>query len=35
MYSALGLETISPTKVFSQLLREKIEAPVGKESGKK
>ena len=25
MYSALGLETISPTKVFSQLLREKIE----------
>jgi trk system potassium uptake protein TrkA len=35
MYSALGLETISPTKVFSQLLREKIEAPVSKESGKK
>jgi trk system potassium uptake protein TrkA len=35
MYSALGLETISPTKVFSQLLGEKIEAPVGKESGKK
>jgi trk system potassium uptake protein TrkA len=26
MYSALGLETISPTKVFAQLLREKIEA---------
>lgn len=25
MYSALGLETLSPTKVFSQLLREKIE----------
>jgi trk system potassium uptake protein TrkA len=25
MYAALGLETISPTKVFSQLLREKIE----------
>jgi trk system potassium uptake protein TrkA len=25
MYSALGLETISPTKVFSQLLKEKIE----------
>ena len=25
MYSALGLETISPTKVFSQLMREKIE----------
>ena len=25
MYSALGLETISPTKIFSQLLREKIE----------
>jgi trk system potassium uptake protein TrkA len=25
MYSALGLETISPTKVFAQLLREKIE----------
>jgi trk system potassium uptake protein TrkA len=35
MYGALGLETISPTKVFSQLLREKIEAPVSKESGKK
>ncbi|OGO18327.1 MAG: potassium transporter TrkA [Chloroflexi bacterium RBG_16_50_11] len=27
MYSALGLETISPTKVFAQLLREKIEVP--------
>ena len=26
MYSALGLETISPTKVFAQLLKEKIEA---------
>jgi len=25
MYSALGLETISPTKVFAQLLKEKIE----------
>jgi trk system potassium uptake protein TrkA len=25
MYSALGLETISPTKVFAQLLREQIE----------
>jgi trk system potassium uptake protein len=25
MYAALGLETISPTKVFSQLLKEKIE----------
>jgi trk system potassium uptake protein TrkA len=25
MYSALGLETISPTKVFAQLMREKIE----------
>jgi trk system potassium uptake protein TrkA len=25
MYAALGLETISPTKIFSQLLREKIE----------
>jgi trk system potassium uptake protein TrkA len=35
MYAALGLETISPTKVFSQLLREKIESPVEKESGKK
>jgi trk system potassium uptake protein TrkA len=35
MYAALGLETISPTKVFSQLLREKIEGPVGKESGQK
>jgi trk system potassium uptake protein TrkA len=28
MYAALGLETISPTKVFSQLLREKIEGTV-------
>ena len=25
MYSALGLETICPTKVFAQLLREKLE----------
>lgn len=25
MYAALGLETISPTKIFAQLLREKIE----------
>lgn len=25
MYSALGLETISPTKIFAQLMREKIE----------
>jgi trk system potassium uptake protein TrkA len=25
MYSTLGLETISPTKVFAQLLREKLE----------
>ena len=25
MYSALGLETLSPTKVFAQLFREKIE----------
>lgn len=25
MYNALGLETISPTKVFAQLMREKIE----------
>jgi len=25
MYSALGLETISPTKVFAQLLKDKIE----------
>ena len=25
MYNALGLETISPTKIFAQLLREKIE----------
>jgi len=30
MYSALGLETISPTKIFSQLLRERIEGPVNK-----
>lgn len=27
MYSALGLETISPTKIFAQLLKEKIEGP--------
>jgi trk system potassium uptake protein len=26
MYNALGLETLSPTKVFAQLFREKIEA---------
>ena len=26
MYSALGLETISPTKVFAQLLKEQIES---------
>ena len=25
MYSALGLETLSPTKIFAQLLQEKIE----------
>ena len=25
MYAALGLETISPTKVFAQLMKEKIE----------
>jgi trk system potassium uptake protein TrkA len=25
MYSALGLETISPTKIFAELLRKKIE----------
>jgi trk system potassium uptake protein TrkA len=25
MYSTLGLETISPTKIFAQLLREKIQ----------
>ena len=25
MYNALGLETISPTKIFAQLLKEKIE----------
>jgi trk system potassium uptake protein TrkA len=25
MYAALGLETISPTKIFAQLLKEKIE----------
>lgn len=25
MYSALGLETISPTKVFAQLLKDKLE----------
>jgi trk system potassium uptake protein TrkA len=27
MYSALGLETLSSTKIFAQLFREKIEAP--------
>ena len=26
MYSTLGLETISPTKVFAQLLKEKLES---------
>lgn len=25
MYQALGLETLSPTKVFAQLMREKVE----------
>jgi trk system potassium uptake protein TrkA len=25
MYTALGLETLSPTKIFAQLMREKIE----------
>jgi trk system potassium uptake protein TrkA len=25
MYNALGLETLSPTKIFAQLFREKIE----------
>jgi trk system potassium uptake protein TrkA len=30
MYSALGLETISPTKIFSQLLQEKIVGPGNK-----
>ena len=30
MYSSLGLETFSPTKIFAQLLREKIEAPEAK-----
>jgi trk system potassium uptake protein TrkA len=30
MYSALGLETLCPTKIFGQLLREKIEAPEAK-----
>ena len=30
MYSSLGLETLSPTKIFAQLLREKIEAPEAK-----
>jgi trk system potassium uptake protein TrkA len=27
MYSSLGLETLSPTKIFAQLLRMKIENP--------
>jgi len=31
MYNALGLETISPTKIFAQLLREKIEGEGAKE----
>jgi trk system potassium uptake protein TrkA len=26
MYAALGLETISPTKIFAQLLRERLES---------
>jgi len=26
MYAALGLETLSPTKIFAQLLREKLES---------
>jgi len=30
MYSALGLETISPTKVFAQLFKEKIEGSESK-----
>jgi trk system potassium uptake protein TrkA len=33
MYSALGLETISPTKVFAQLLKEKIEKAEEKAEG--
>jgi trk system potassium uptake protein TrkA len=33
MYSALGLETISPTKVFAQLLKEKIEKTEEKAEG--
>jgi len=33
MYSALGLETISPTKVFAQLLKEKIETTEEKAEG--
>jgi len=33
MYSALGLETISPTKVFAQLLKEKIEKKEEKAEG--
>jgi trk system potassium uptake protein TrkA len=32
MYAALGLETISPTKIFAQLFREKIEEEEKKES---
>jgi trk system potassium uptake protein TrkA len=30
MYSALGLETLSPTKVFAQMFREKIEGSEAK-----
>jgi trk system potassium uptake protein TrkA len=30
MYSSLGLETLSPTKIFAQLLRMKIENPEAK-----
>ncbi len=33
MYGALGLETISPTKVFAQLLKEKIETTEDKAEG--
>jgi trk system potassium uptake protein TrkA len=28
MYSALGLETLSPTKIFAQLFKEKLEGSV-------
>jgi trk system potassium uptake protein TrkA len=30
MYSALGLETLSPTRIFAQMFKEKIEGSENK-----